>query len=135
MLFAWLIPPLLLQSSNKLVFAREPVPQGTKSVNLLLQNLQNHMVPNTLTCEENTIAWFRSLLLNQTHADDMTGFNNGILIAYGMCFPVELMQYYQMDPATQPRHFMQGTATEVWGDDIFKIMQISAADWDSDDSA
>jgi hypothetical protein len=40
-----------------------------------------------------------------------------------------------MDPATQPGHFMRGTATEVWGDDIFEIMQSSAADWDSDDSA
>ncbi len=30
---------LLLQLSDKLVFARKPVPQGTKSVNLLLQNL------------------------------------------------------------------------------------------------
>ncbi len=65
----------------------------------------------------------------------MTGFNNGILIAYGMCPPVELMQYYQSYPASQPRHFMQGTATEVWGDDIFEIMWSSAADWDSDDSA
>ena len=65
----------------------------------------------------------------------MTGFDNGILIAYGMCPPVELMQYYQMDPTTQPRHFMQGTATKVWGDDIFKIMRSSAVEWDSDDSA
>ena len=81
------------------------------------------------------IAWFRLLLLGQTHANDMTGFNNGILIAYGMCPPVELMQYYQMDPATQPRHIMRGTAIKVWGDDIFEIMQSSAADWDSDDSA
>jgi cytoplasmic iron level regulating protein YaaA (DUF328/UPF0246 family) len=65
----------------------------------------------------------------------MTGFNNGILTVYGMCPPVEPMQFYQMDPATQLRHFMQGKATKVWRDDIFEIMQISAADWDSDDSA
>ena len=74
---------LLLHSSDKLVFAREPVPRGTKSVNLLMQNLQNHRLPNTLTFEENAIIWYRSLLLNQAHSDDMTGFDNGILIAYG----------------------------------------------------
>jgi len=46
---------LLLQSSDKLVFAPEPVPWGIESVNLLMQNLQNHMVPNTITFEENAI--------------------------------------------------------------------------------
>jgi hypothetical protein len=81
------------------------------------------------------MVWFRSLLLDQAHAYDMTGFDNGILIAYGMCPPVELMQYYQMDPTTQPTHFMGGKATKVWGDDLFKIMHGSDADWDSDDSA
>jgi len=75
---------LLLQSSDKLVFAREPVPWGIESVNLLMQNLQNHTVPNTITFEENAIIWYRSLLLNRTHADDTTGFNNSILITYGM---------------------------------------------------
>jgi hypothetical protein len=69
-----------------------------------------------------------------THTDDMTGFDNGILIAYGMCPPVELMLYYQMDPTTQPTHFMQGTATKVWGDDVLKIMHTTAADWDSLDN-
>ena len=90
------LPPtlrqLLLHSSDKLVFAREPVPQGTESVNLLMKNLQNHKVPNTLTFEENTIIWYCSLLLNQAHTDDMTGFDTGILIAYRMCPPVELIQ-------------------------------------------
>ena len=92
------------------------------------------MVPNTLTFEENTIIWYRSLLLNQAHSDDMTGFDNDILIAYGLCPPVELMQYYQMDPTTQPSHFMRGTATEVWGNDNFKVMHTTAAGWDSDDN-
>jgi len=104
---------LLLHSSDKLVFEHELVPQGTKSVDLLMKNLQNHRVPNTLTFEENAIICYRSLLLNQAHTDDMTGFNTGILIAYGMCPPVELAQYYQMDPATQPTHFMRGTLTKV----------------------
>ena len=47
---------------------------------------------------------------------------------------VELMQYYQMDPTAQTTHFMQGTATKVWGDDMFKVMHITAADWDGDDN-
>ena len=104
---------------TKLVFAREPVSRGTESVILLMQNLQNHRVPNTLTFKENAIIWYRSLLLNRAHANDMTGFVNSILIVYRMCPPVELMQYYQMDPTTQLTHITQGTATEIWGDDIF----------------
>ena len=80
------------------------------------------------------IIWYRSLLLNQAHTNNMTGFNNGILIAYGMCPLVGLMQYYQMDPMTQLTHFMRGTAAEVWTDDTFEVMRTSAADWDSNDS-
>jgi hypothetical protein len=125
---------LLLQSSDNLFFVRDPVPRGTESINLLMQNLQNHTVPNTLTFEENAIIWYCSLLLNRTHTNNMTGFDNGILIAYRMCPPVELMLYYQMDPTTQPTHFMQGTATEVWGDEVFKIMHTMAVDWDSLDN-
>jgi hypothetical protein len=59
-------------------------PQGTESVNLLMQNLQNYTVPNTLIFEEKAIIWHRSLLLNRTHTNNMTGFNNDILIAYGI---------------------------------------------------
>ena len=70
---------LLLHSSGKLIFAREPVPRCTESINLLIKNLQNHRVPNTLTFEENAIIWYRSLLLNQAHTDDMTGFDTGTL--------------------------------------------------------
>ena len=96
-----------------------------------MKNLQNHRVPNTLTFEENAIIWYRSLLLNQAHTDDMTGFDTGILIVYRMCPPVELMQYCQMDPATQLTHFMRGTHTEVWGDDAFEVMHTTAADWET----
>jgi hypothetical protein len=39
-----------------------------------------------------------------------------------------------MDPAKQPTHFMQGTHTEVWGDDVFKVMHTTGADWDSDNN-
>ncbi len=41
------------------------------------------------------------------------GFDNGISIAYRMCPPVELMEYYQMDPVKAPIHFLRGIATEV----------------------
>ena len=64
----------------------------------------------------------------------MTGFDNSILIVYGLCPPVELMQYYQMDPTTQPSHFMRGTAAEVWGNDTFEVMHTTAEDWDSDNN-
>ena len=67
-----------------------------------MDNLCNYTVPNTLTLEENTIWWYISLLLNQEHADNMTGFDNGILIAYGMCPPIDLMESYQMDPVKAP---------------------------------
>ena len=46
---------LLLHSSDKLAFARNPVPQGTKSVDLLMKNLQNHRIPNSLTFKKNAI--------------------------------------------------------------------------------
>ena len=110
------------------------LPGGTESINLLMKNLQNHRVPNTLTFEENAIIWYCSLLLNQAHTVDMTGFDTGNLIVYGMCPPVELMQYYQIDPATQLTHFMRGTHTEVWGDDVFEVMHTTDVDWDSDDN-
>ena len=44
------------------------------------------------------------------------------------------MHYYQMDPMTQPTHFMRGTATKIWGDDTFEVMRTSAVDWDRDDN-
>jgi hypothetical protein len=78
-----------------------------------MQNLRNHTVPNTLTFKENAISWFHSLLLNQTKVDDLTGSDNVILIAYGMCHSVELMGYYQMNPEHTPTHFMQGMAGVV----------------------
>jgi hypothetical protein len=51
------------------------------------------MVTNTLTFDENAIIWYRSLLLNRAHTNNMTGFDKSILIVYGMCPPVELTQY------------------------------------------
>jgi hypothetical protein len=46
------------------------------------------MLPNTLTFKENAIIWYPSLLLNQAHAKNMTGFGNSILIVYGIYPPV-----------------------------------------------
>ena len=40
-----------------------------------MKNLQNHRVPNALTFEENAIIWYRSLLLNQAHTNDMISIN------------------------------------------------------------
>jgi hypothetical protein len=40
------------------------------------------------------------------------GFDNGILIAYGMCPPCKPQEYYQLDPEGAPTHFMRGTADE-----------------------
>ena len=60
-----------LHSNQKVVFIRELVLQDTESICLLMQNLHNHMVPNTLTFKENAIWWYRSLLLDQANVDNM----------------------------------------------------------------
>ena len=116
------LPPtlqkLILNAHQCITFAREPVPSGTTAIQLLTTNLRNHTVPDNLPFEEKAIVWYRDLLLNHKVADDMTGFDNGILIAYGMCPPCELMEYYQldeMDSRIAPSGFMRGTASEVWG--------------------
>ena len=41
---------------------------------------------------------YRELLFHPDKADDMTGFDNGILVAFGMCLPCPLQEYYQMAP-------------------------------------
>ena len=63
----------------------------------------------------------------------MTGFDNGILIAYGMCPLCTLPEYYQMDPTYQPIHFMRGTVAEIWGTDTHEVMCTTVADLDFDD--
>jgi hypothetical protein len=59
----------------------------------------------------------------------MMGFNNGILIAYGMSPPCKLQEYYQLDPERAPTHVMRGTTNEVWGSDTHKVMYTTADDW------
>jgi len=73
---------------------------------------------------------------NHTHpdrADGMMGFDNGILIAFGMCPPCPLQEFYQLAPEHQPTHFMRGTAAEIWGTDTHEVMRTTAADWDTED--
>jgi len=74
---------LLLTGSNR-IYAREPVPSGMPATQLLTNNLHEHTYPDTLPFEEKAICWYRELLLHPDKADDMTGFDNGILVAYGM---------------------------------------------------
>ncbi len=85
------LPPtvqrLLLQTSKKIVYACEPVLPRTPATQLLTSNLRQYLVPHTLLFKEKAIRWYHKLLLHHDKADDMTGFDNGILIVYGMCPP------------------------------------------------
>ena len=83
---------LLLAGSNK-IYAREPVPSGMPVTQLLTDNLRKHTYPDTLPFEEKAIRWYRELLLHPDRADDMTRFDNRILIAYGMCHPCPLQEF------------------------------------------
>jgi hypothetical protein len=97
-----------------------------------LPTISASIYPDTLPFAEKAIRWYRELLLHPEKANDMTGFDNGILIAYGMCPPCPLQEFYQMAPEHQPTHFMRGTAAEIWGTDTHKIMYMTAADWETD---
>ena len=57
---------------------------------LLEKNLHEYILPDNLPFEEKAIRWYCELLLYPEMADDMTGFDNGILIAYEMCPPCML---------------------------------------------
>jgi len=63
----------------------------------------------------------------------MTGFDNEILVVYGMCPPCELMEYYQLDRRIAPSHFMRGTAAEVWGEDTHEVMGGASSSWKDTD--
>jgi hypothetical protein len=126
------LPPtvqwLLMQTSKKIVYAHESVPPGPPATQLLTNNLHQYIVPDTLSFEGKAIRWYCELLLHHDKADNMTGFDNEILIAYGMCPPCKLQEYYQLAPENCPTHFMRGTAAKFWGDDMHKVMYTSAAD-------
>ncbi len=99
-----------------------------------MDNLRGYTVPDTRSFEEKAIRWYRDLLLGWK-ADDQTGFDNGIIVAYGMCLPITLREFYESDPELpRPSHFMRGTAEEIWGKDKdpHNVMQTTAADWVDD---
>ncbi len=128
------MPPLTVQqllrhTHEKIVFTREPVPSGTTTTHLLTDNLCSYLLPDTLLFAEKAICWFCDLLLNHEKVDNMTGFNNGILIAYGMCSPCKLQECYQLDPECAPTHFIRGTADKVWGSNTHEVMYTAADDW------
>ena len=117
-----MLQKMILSTHQNIIFAHEPAPPSTTATQLLTTNLCNHTLPNNLPFEEKTICWHRDLLLHHNVADDMTGFDNGILVAYGMCTPCELMEYYQLDPRIVPLGFLRGTRAEVWGDDTLEVI-------------
>jgi len=118
------LPPtfkqLLLQTHDKIVYARQPIPSGSESATMLTNNLRAHLHPDNSSFEEKAIQWYRDLLLNQEQdLDDMVGFDNGILIAYGMSPACELMVPREelsliRSTAENPTYFMRCPTTELW---------------------
>ena len=53
----------------------------------LNDNVHGYITPDICSFEEKAIHWYRGLSLGKDPVDDMTGFNNGIMMAYGMCPP------------------------------------------------
>ena len=125
---------LLLDCSDKRVFAREPVPSGTSTAQRLLDNLRGYVILDTQSFEEKVVHWYSDLLLGQ-RADDKTGFDNGIIGAYGMCPPKTLRELNEGDPELpRPSHFMRGTADKIWGEntDPHGVMRTTAENWTDD---
>ncbi len=89
------LPPtfkqLLLHTNKKVVYATEPVPSRKESTKLLTDNLRAHIYPDNSLIEDKAIQWYQDLLLNNKDHNVMIGFNNGILIAYRICPPCELL--------------------------------------------
>jgi len=111
------------------------VPSCTHSIQRLTDNLKSYIIPDTHSFEEKAIRWYSDLLLGRDRLDDMTGFDNGIIMAFGMCPPCTLQEFYDPDPELpRPTHFMRGTAEEIWGEkvDPYGVMQTTAADWTDD---
>ena len=94
------------------------MPSGKRSIQLLTVNLSGYIIPDSRSFEEKAICWYSDLLHGPDRVDDQTGFDNGIVIAYGMCPPCTLQEFYESDPELpHPTHFMRGTAEETWGND------------------
>jgi hypothetical protein len=80
--------------------------------------------------KKKAIQWYHDLLLNHRTVEDMIGFDNRILMAYGMCPPCKLqLEYYQLDLELEPKHIMRGTTAKVGGDGIHKGMHTMADNW------
>ncbi len=80
---------------------------------------------------EKAVRWYSDLLLGR-NADDQTGFDNGIIVTYGMCPPITQREFYETDPElSRPSHFMRGTAGETCGEvtDPHGVMRTMAEDW------
>jgi hypothetical protein len=120
-----LLPPtfkqLLIQTHDKIVYARQPILSGEESTVMLTNNLRAHIHPDNSLFEEKAIQWYKDLLLNQEEElDDTIGFENGILIAYGMTPPCELMVPREeltliCSNASTPTYFMRCPSTDIWG--------------------
>jgi hypothetical protein len=78
---------LLYCTRSNRTFARKPVSPGTATACLLTNKLRKYSIPDTLLFEEKAIRWYQELLLHHNQADNMMGFDNGILKAYGICPP------------------------------------------------
>jgi hypothetical protein len=75
---------------------------------------------------------YSDLLLGRDRANDMTGFNKGIVVVFGMCPPCTLREFYELDPELScPTHFMRGTAEDIWGEeaDPYGVMRTTAVYW------
>jgi hypothetical protein len=46
---------------------------------------QGHIIPDTLPIKEKEIRWFWDLLICKNRVYNMKGFDNKIMMAYGMC--------------------------------------------------
>jgi hypothetical protein len=51
-----------------------------------------YVITDMQSFEAKAICWYSDLLLGQ-RADDQMGFDNGIIVAYGMCPPITLKEY------------------------------------------
>jgi hypothetical protein len=118
------LPPTLLtlrlHSRGKITHTREPFPSGAALAKLQTDNLQAHILPKNSTSETKAIQWYRDLSLNNNDGlYDMIGFDNGILVAHGMCPPCEILVprhefYLILSSSEAPTYLMRCPSTDIW---------------------
>jgi hypothetical protein len=54
------------------------------------QSTELYIIADTHSFEEKVIRWYGDLLLRRDRVDDQMGFDNGIMMAHGMCPPLHL---------------------------------------------